>query len=146
MGKDSNTIASIQHLFKIVPMQVPQHLKAHCSIMWMKLGTDLSWPRFETAREEEWKHIPTRIGNPISFCAVALKSSKVFRVAKQNVAIATSWIDIMWLRPRFETTRQEHLKQILDLLLCSSTKIKQSHRCDIQVELHKTLLKHRCSE
>ena len=29
MGKDSNTIASIQHLFKTVPKQVAQHLKAH---------------------------------------------------------------------------------------------------------------------
>jgi hypothetical protein len=42
MGKDSNTIASIQHLFKTVPIQVAQHLKAHCTIMWMKAGTDLS--------------------------------------------------------------------------------------------------------
>ena len=31
MGKDSNTIASIQHLFKTVPIQVAQHLKAHCT-------------------------------------------------------------------------------------------------------------------
>ena len=42
MGKDSNTIASIQHLFKTVPIQVAQHLKAHCTIMWMKACTDLS--------------------------------------------------------------------------------------------------------
>jgi hypothetical protein len=42
MGEDSNTIASIQHLFKTVPIQVAQHLKAHCTIMWMKAGTDLS--------------------------------------------------------------------------------------------------------
>ena len=42
MGKESNTIASIQNLFKIVPMQVAQHLKTHCMIMWMKVGTNLS--------------------------------------------------------------------------------------------------------
>ena len=30
-GKDNNTIASIQHLFKTVPKQVAQHLKAHCT-------------------------------------------------------------------------------------------------------------------
>ena len=59
MGKDSNTIASIQLLFKTVPIQVAQHLKAHYSIMWMKVGTDLSLPRFETTREEDLKQIPT---------------------------------------------------------------------------------------
>ena len=42
MGKDSNTIASIHHLFKIVPIQVAQHLKAHYTIMWMKACTDIS--------------------------------------------------------------------------------------------------------
>ena len=42
LNGDSSSIASIQHLFKTVPKQVAQHLKAHCSIMWMKLGTDLS--------------------------------------------------------------------------------------------------------
>ena len=42
MGKDNNTIASIQHLFKTVPIQVAQHLKAHYTIMWMKACTDLS--------------------------------------------------------------------------------------------------------
>ena len=42
MGKDSNTIASIHHLFKTVPIQVAQHLKAHCTIMWMKACSDLS--------------------------------------------------------------------------------------------------------
>ena len=31
MGKDSNTIASIHHLFKRVPIQVAQHLKTHCT-------------------------------------------------------------------------------------------------------------------
>ena len=41
-GKDNNTIASIQHLFKTVLIQVAQHLKAHCTIMWMKACTDLS--------------------------------------------------------------------------------------------------------
>ena len=39
---------------------------------------------------------------------------------------------------------QGRLEANLDLLLCSSTKITQSRRCDIQVELHKTLLKHKC--
>ena len=39
MGKDNNTIASIQHLFKIVTIQVAQHLKTHCTIMWMGHGT-----------------------------------------------------------------------------------------------------------
>ena len=34
--------------------------------------------------------------------------------------------------------------KIHDLLLCSSTKIKQSRWCGIQVELHKTLLKQKC--
>ena len=29
MGKDSNTIASIQHLFKTVPIQVAQHTLHH---------------------------------------------------------------------------------------------------------------------
>ena len=43
MGEDINTIASIQHLFKTVPIQVAQHLKAHCTIMWMKACSDLSW-------------------------------------------------------------------------------------------------------
>ena len=42
MGKESNTIASIQHLFKIVLVQVAQHLKTHCMIMWMKASTNLS--------------------------------------------------------------------------------------------------------
>ena len=41
MGKESNTIASIQHLFKTVPIQVAQHLKTHCTIMWMKASTNL---------------------------------------------------------------------------------------------------------
>ena len=95
MVKDSSSIASIQHLSKIVPKHVAQHLKAHCSIMWMKVGTDLSRPRFEKTREEVLKEISTHIW----------KSG---------------------------------------LLLCSSTKIKQSRWCDIQVELHKTLLKQKC--
>ena len=38
-------------------------------------------------------NLPTRIGNPISFCAVALKSSKVAGVTFK-FAIATSRIDI----------------------------------------------------
>ena len=42
MGKESNTIDSIQHLFKTVPIQVAQHLKTHCTIMWMKASTNLS--------------------------------------------------------------------------------------------------------
>ena len=42
MGKESNTIASIQHLFKTVPIQVAQHLKTHCTIMRMKASTNLS--------------------------------------------------------------------------------------------------------
>ena len=33
---------AIQHLSKTVRIQVAQHLKAHCSIMWMIVGTDLS--------------------------------------------------------------------------------------------------------
>jgi len=41
MGKGSNTIASIKHLFETVPIQVAQHLKAHCTIMWMKAGIEL---------------------------------------------------------------------------------------------------------
>ena len=39
MGKDNNTIASIQHLFRTVPIQVAQHLKAHYTITWMKAMT-----------------------------------------------------------------------------------------------------------
>ena len=38
-------------------------------------------------------NLPTRIGNPISFCAVALKSSKVAGVTFK-FAIATSRVDI----------------------------------------------------
>ena len=41
-GKIQHTIASIQHLLKTIPIQVAQHLKAHCTIMWMKACTDLS--------------------------------------------------------------------------------------------------------
>ena len=42
MVKDSSSLASIQHLSKTVPIQVEQHLEAHFSIMWMKVGTELS--------------------------------------------------------------------------------------------------------
>ena len=37
-------------------------------------------------------NLPTWIGNPVSFCAVALKSSKVAGVTFK-FAIATNWID-----------------------------------------------------
>ena len=61
MVKDNSSIASIQHLSKTVPIQVAQHLKEQCNIMWMKVGTDLSLPRFERTREEDLKEIPTHI-------------------------------------------------------------------------------------
>ena len=49
-------------------------------------------------------NIPTGIGNPISFCAVALKSSKVAGVTFK-FAIATSWIDIpVLIEAKKETT------------------------------------------
>ena len=53
MVKDNSSIASIQHLSKTVPIQVAQHLKAYRIIIWMKVGTDLSRPRFETTRERD---------------------------------------------------------------------------------------------
>ena len=84
MGKDSNTIASIHHLFKTVPIQVAQHLKTH---MHDHVDEGKYQPVMTHTRSPT--NLPTQIGNPISFCAVAQKSSKVFRVAKQNVAIAT---------------------------------------------------------
>ena len=66
----------IQHFSKIVPIKVAQHLKAHCTIMWMKDGIDFSWPRFETTREEDLKEISIHIWKSISFCAVPPKLSE----------------------------------------------------------------------
>ena len=54
--------------------------------------------------------------------------------------LAKIWNDS---RGRLERNPNTYMK-IHDLLLCSSTKIKQSRWCAIQVELHKTLLKHKC--
>ena len=37
-----STIEFINNLFKTIPIQVAQHLKAHCTIMWMEAGTNHS--------------------------------------------------------------------------------------------------------
>ena len=85
MGKDSNTIASIQHFFEnsTNTSSTASQNTLHDHVDEGKYQPVMTHTRSPT-------NLPTQIGNPISFCAVALKSSKVFRVAKQNVAIATS--------------------------------------------------------
>ena len=72
MGKEINTIASIQHLFKTVPIQVAQQSQntLHDHVDEGKYQPVMTHTRSRT-------NLPTRIGNPILFCAVTLKSSKV---------------------------------------------------------------------
>ena len=103
MGKDSNTIASIQHLFK-------NSTNTSSTASQNTLHDHVDEGKYQPVmtHTRSYTNLPTQIGNPISFCAVTLKSSKVagvkfklnstqntlktkvFRVVKQNVPIATS--------------------------------------------------------
>ena len=93
-------------------VQVAEHMKAHCRIMWKKASTDLSWCRIQTTRMKKiWTKFSLRIGSKISSCAVPLRSSnqatlsvwhfgwtaqntlktKVFCEVQQKVTMATRW-------------------------------------------------------
>ena len=93
-------------------VQVAQHMKAHCKIMWKKASTDLSWREFkQLTRRRLEPNLPTQIGSKISSCAVPLRSSnqatlsvwhfgwtaqntlktKVFCAVQQKVTMATRW-------------------------------------------------------